>query len=125
MKSRLFAARLGISLLVPVALMACKKEPAATPTATTPPAKTESSTDQAATIEAAEDGALTLKMSNAAAEMAPLKEEGIALTLDGKKAAFGDLKPGWTVLVHMDKAGDKVASIEAFTPEFARERLKR
>jgi hypothetical protein len=122
MKSRLFAVRIGIAVLIPLALVACKKEPAATPS-TPPPPQAEQSTDRAATIESIEDGAITLKMANAANATTPLKEEGITLTLDGKKATFSDLKAGWTVLVHMDRGGDKVASIEAFTPDFARERL--
>jgi hypothetical protein len=124
MKHSPTAIRYAIALLVPLALTACKKESVATPQDPAPSKQIETSTDRAGTIEATEDGAVTLKTSDAATPVTTLKDEGIPLTLDGKAATYADLKPGWTVLVHMTTDGKKLASIDAFTPDFARERLK-
>ncbi|HWE96832.1 MAG TPA: hypothetical protein VG269_22925 [Tepidisphaeraceae bacterium] len=124
MKHRLTPARLSIALLVPLALTACKKEPAAAPSDSAPPTQAQASTDRAGTIEATEDGAVILKTSDATTPVTALKDEAIPLMLDGKAATYAELKPGWTVLVHMSADGKKVASIDAFTPDFARERLK-
>lgn len=124
MKHSPTAVRYAIALLVPLMLAACKKEPAVSPENSGPPTQAPTSTDRAGTIEATEDGAVTLKTSDATTPVTTLKDEGIPLTLDGKAATYADLKPGWTVLVHMTTDGKKLASIDAFTPDFARERLK-
>ena len=124
MKLSLTATRCSFALLAALAFSACKKEPAAAPADPSPSKQAETSTDRAGTIEASEDNAVVLKTSDATTPMASLKDDGIPLTLDGKTATYADLKPGWTVLVHMGADGRKIASIDAFTPDFARERLK-